>query len=109
MAEIRFQRKNDKVTVLNPACSSVMAKRVPLASRNFTSLEGKTIYLVDIGWGGPKAGYDLFEVMQSWFAKTIPSAKTVLVKKKGGYMEDDPELWQKIKAEGDACIIGTSC
>jgi hypothetical protein len=98
-----------KLTVLNPACSSTMAERVPLARRTFTSLEGKTIYLVDIGWGGPKAGYDVFEVMQGWFAENIPSVKTVLFKKKGSYAEDDPELWKKIKAEGDACIIGLSC
>jgi hypothetical protein len=98
-----------KVTVLNPACSSTMAERVPLAPRTFTSLEGKTIYLVDIGWGGPGAGYDVFEVMQGWFAENIPSVKTVLVKKTGSYAEDDPGLWSKIKSEGDACIIGLSC
>jgi len=109
MTEIKSQQKDDKITVLNPACSSSVVERVPLAARNFSSLGGKTIYLVDIGWGGPKAGYDLFEVMQGWFAANVPSTKTVLVKKKGGYMEDDPELWKKIKAEGDACIIGTSC
>jgi hypothetical protein len=86
-----------------------MVERVPLAPRTFTSLEGKTIYIVDIGWGGPKAGYDLFEVMQGWFAKNIPSAKTILVKKKGAFADDDPELWKNIKAEGDACIIGLSC
>jgi len=109
MSEIKSQQKDDKITVLNPACSSTMAERVPLAPRTFTNLEGKTIYLVDIGWGGPKAGYDVFEVMQEWFARTIPSVKTVLVKKKGSYTEDDPELWEKIKADGDACIIGLSC
>jgi hypothetical protein len=86
-----------------------MAERIPLAPRTFASLEGRTIYLVDIGWGGPKAGYDVFEVMQGWFANSIPSAKTVLVKKRGSYADDDPELWKKIKAEGDACIIGLSC
>jgi hypothetical protein len=98
-----------KITVLNPECSNTMAERVPLAPRTFTSLEGKKIYLVDIGWGGPRAGYDVFEVMQGWFAKNIPSVQTVLVKKKGSFAEDDPELWEKIKAEGDACIIGLSC
>jgi hypothetical protein len=98
-----------KITVLNPACSSTRVERVPLAPRTFTSLERKTVYLVDIGWGGPKAGYDVFEVMQGWFAEHIPSLKTVLVKKKGSYGDDDPELWKKIKAEGDACIIGLSC
>jgi hypothetical protein len=98
-----------KIIVLNPACSSTMAERVPLASRSSNSLEGKTIYLVDIGWGGPKAGYDVFEVMQGWFAENIPSTKTVLVKKKGTFGDDDPDLWAKIKAGGDACIIGLSC
>jgi len=109
MPQIKSQQKDDKITVINPACSSTMVEKVSLAPRTFANLEGKTIYLVDIGWGGPKAGYDVFEVMRGWFAKTIPSAKTVLVKKKGSYMEDDPELWEKIKAEGDACIIGLSC
>lgn len=98
-----------KITVLNPACSSTMVERVPLTPRTFTSLNDKTIYLVDIGWGGPKAGYDVFEVMRGWFAENVPSAKTVLVRKKGSFAEDDPELWEKIKAEGDACIIGISC
>ena len=98
-----------KFTVLNPACSNTMAERVPLVPRTFNSLADKTIYLVDIGWGGPRAGYDVFEVMQGWFADNIPSVKTVLVKKKGSFAEDDPELWSKIKSEGDACIIGLSC
>ena len=99
----------DKITVLNPACSSTMVERVPLTPRTFTSLNDKIIYLVDIGWGGPKAGYDVFEVVQGWFARNIPSAKTELIRKKGSFGEDDPELWEKIKSEGDACIIGISC
>jgi hypothetical protein len=98
-----------KITVLNPACSSTMVERTALTTRTFSGLNGKTVFLVDIGWGGPKAGYDVLEVMQSWFARNIPSAKTTLVAKKGGFGEDDPELWKKIKAEGDACIIGISC
>ena len=103
------QQKAKTITVLNPACSSILAERVPLAPRTYGNLEGKTIFMVDIGWGGPKAGYDVFEVMQGWFARNIPSAKTVLVKKKGSFADDDPQLWERIKAEGDACIIGLSC
>jgi hypothetical protein len=109
MSKNKAPKKDDKIIVLNPACSSDMAESVALAPRTLTNLEGKTIYLVDIGWGGPKAGYDVFEVMQGWFAKNFPSAKTILVKKKGGYAEDDPLLWEKIKSGGDACIIGLSC
>jgi hypothetical protein len=109
MSRINSSENDSKITVLNPACSSSMVERVPLAPRTFSSLDGKTIYMVDIGWGGPKAGYDVFEVMQGWFSRNIPSAKTVLVRKKGGFGDDDPELWEKIKAEGEACIIGLSC
>jgi hypothetical protein len=98
-----------KITVLNPACSSTMAEKAALTPRNFSSLVGKTVFLVDIGWGGPKAGYDVLDIMQGWFARNIPSVKTVLVPKKGGFGDDDPELWKRIKAEGDACIIGISC
>jgi hypothetical protein len=98
-----------KITVLNPACSSKVAERVPLAPRKFSSLEGKRIFLVDSGWGGPTGGYDVFEVMQDWFKQHIPSAKTILVKKKGMWADDDPALWQRIKAEGDAAIYGISC
>jgi hypothetical protein len=100
---------SEKITVLNPACSSTMAARVPLAARTFSSLEGKTIYLVDIGWGGPDAGYDVFAVMQEWLKAHIPSVKTILLKKQGSFRDDDPDLWDKIKADGDACILGISC
>ncbi len=98
-----------KISVLNPACSSTMAEQVPLAARKSPALNGKTVFLVDIGWGGPKAGYDVLEVIQGWLARNIPSAKTVLVAKKGPFAQDDPELWKRIKNEGDACIIGVSC
>lgn len=103
------QKAAGKITVLNPACSSTKAEQAPLAPRTFSSLNDKTVFLVDIGWGGPKAGYDVIEVMQGWFARNIPSVKTVLVAKKGSFAQDDPELWQRIKAEADACIIGLSC
>ncbi len=98
-----------KVTVFNPACSSSPVERAPLTPRTFSTLDNKTVFLVDIGWGGPKAGYDVLEVMQGWLASNVPSAKTVLVAKKGPFGQDDPELWKRIKAEGDACILGVSC
>ncbi|MEE8413428.1 MAG: hypothetical protein V3R96_02640 [Dehalococcoidales bacterium] len=116
MAEAKSQQRAtvasataDEIRVLNPACKNTLVERVPLAPRTFASLAGKTIYLVDIGWGGPDAAYDVFQLMQEWFAGNIPSVKTVLVRKKGAYGVDDPDLWSEIKAKGDACIIGISC
>jgi hypothetical protein len=83
--------------------------RVPLAPRNFKALDGKTIYLVDIGWGGPAAAFGVFEGIRDWFAGNMPLVKTVLARKKGNFGEDDPGLWAEIKSRGDACIIGISC
>ena len=98
---------SEKITVMNPAITNTMADRVPLAKR-LDSLEGKTIYLVDINWGGPEAGYSVFEEMQIWFSKNMPNVKTVLKRKQGPYEADDPGLWKEIKEKGDAAMIGIS-
>lgn len=98
---------DEKMTVMNPAITNTMVDRVPLTHR-LDSLEGKTFYMVDIGWGGPDAAYSVFEEMQVWFSENMPSVKTVLKRKRGSYSTDDPELWKEIKEKGDAAIIGIS-
>ena len=98
---------SEKITVMNPAITNTMADRVPLTKR-LDSLEGKTIYLVDINWGGPDAGYSVFEEMQLWFSKNMPGVKTALKRKQGPYEADDPELWKEISEDGNAAIIGIS-
>jgi len=95
------------LTVLNPAVESKMAQRLPLAPR-LDSLEGKTIYLVDINWGGSEAAYSVFEEIQLWFSKNMPSVKTIIKLKKGGYGSDDPALWKEIAQKGNAAILGVS-
>ena len=95
------------MTVLNPAIASSMAKRAPLTGR-LDSLEGKTLYLVDINWGGPDAAYSVYEEMQAWFAKQIPSLKVIIKRKKGPYSQDDPELWKEIAKNGNAAMVGIS-
>ncbi len=98
---------SEKITVMNPAITNTMVDRVPLAPR-LDSLEGKTVYMVDINWGGPEAAYSVFEEMQVWFSKNMPSVKTVLKRKRGSYSADDPELWKEISEKGNAAIIGIS-
>lgn len=98
---------NEKITVMNPAITNRMVDRVPLAKR-LDSLEDKTVYLVDIGWGGPDAAYSVFEEMQAWLSKNMPSVKTVLKRKRGPYSADDPELWKEINEKGDAALVGIS-
>jgi hypothetical protein len=96
------------VTVMNPAVASRMAERLPLAPR-LDTLGGKTIYMVDINWGGPEAALSIFEEMQAWFARNMPGVRTVIKMKKGGYEADDPELWKEIKeSKGDGAILGVS-
>jgi hypothetical protein len=95
------------ITVLNPAIESKMVDRQPLSPR-LDTLEGKTLYLVDIGWGGPEAAYSVFEEMQDWFSKNMPSVKIIIKRKAGMYSVDDPVLWKEIAKNGNAALIGIS-
>ncbi len=67
------------------------------------TLDGKTVYLVDIGFGG---GYEFLMEMQDWFSKNKPSVKTVLKRKTGNMFMDDSDLWVEIKGRGDAVVLG---
>ena len=105
-APVQAQQK-PLITVMNPAISSKMVDRVPLSPR-LDTLEGKTLYLVDISWGGPEAAYSVFEEMRDWFAQKVPSLKVVIKRKAGMYSVDDPALWKEIAKNGNAALIGIS-
>jgi hypothetical protein len=109
LAPMRAQQPAAKplMTVMNPAIASKMPDRMPLSPR-LKTLDGKTLYLVDISWGGPEAAYIVFEEMQSWFAQNMPKVKIVIKRKTGMYEDDDPALWAEIKQNGNAALIGIS-
>ena len=93
------------VTVLNPAITTKMADRIPLGPR-LSTLEGKTIYLYDTQWGGPEAAYSVYEEMQGWFARNMPSVKTV-IHRGPSWMADDPGFLKVVTDKKvDAVIIG---
>jgi hypothetical protein len=96
-----------KLRVLNPTPPNNMVDRVPLTPR-LEKLEGKTVFLVDIGWGGPQAAPSVYEEMKSWFARNMPSVKLEVRKIKGSYTQDQPELWKEISEKGDAAMVGIS-
>lgn len=97
----------ENITVMNPAIANPMMDRIPLTNR-LDSLENKTLYLVDINWGGPDAAYSVFQEMEGWFSENMPNVKIVLKRKIGSYSSDDPELWKEIGEKGDAALIGIS-
>ena len=82
-----------------PTSLSSFAKRLD-------TLEKKTVYMVDIGFGG---GYNFMLRLQKWFAENMPSVTTVVKRKPGNvFMDDKPELWEEAKAKGDAVVLGVA-
>ncbi len=92
-----------KISVLNPLGKPAPVPLIPSAPR-LDRLDGKTVYLVDIGWGKP-SGVMLLEQISSWFAKNMPNVKTIIKEKAGGYGENDPALWAEIKQKGNAMVM----
>ena len=101
-----------RVAVLNPEgrlvqtvdnAGSDASAPAPLAPR-LPSLDGKTVYLVDTGFGG---SYKFMRELESWFATNMPSVKTVRARKPGGpFADDNDALWEEIKKRGDAAVLG---
>ena len=92
------------IAFLNPAISSKIVERIPLAPRVET-LEGKTIYLVDLQWGGPEAAYSVYEEMQGWFSRNMPSVKVVIRRSNGGPFGDDAGLRKEIAEKKAAGVV----
>jgi hypothetical protein len=78
---------------------------VKLAER-LDTLENKTVYLVDIGFGG---GAAFMQEVQHWFAEHLPSVTTIFKRKPGHvFLDNDNTLWEEIKQKGDAVILGVA-
>lgn len=91
-----------KLTVLNPLGQPPAIARVPMAPR-IDSLEGKTIYIVDIGFTDT---HQLFTELQSLLKERFPDTTWIVRTKIGTYFQNDPKLWAEIKAKGHGMIIG---
>ena len=88
-------------TVLNPTGIAPAIERKSMAERP-ASLDGKTVYLVDVTFNGG----DLFlQQMQQWMAVNMPEVNTEFRIKKGVYSANDPELWEEIQAVDGMMIM----
>ena len=95
------------LTVMNPegqiACMGGPAAAFSPA-RRLDTLENKTVYLVDTGFGG---SYKFMQELQKWFSRHLPSVTTIRKRKTGGvFMDDTTDLWEEIRAKGDAVVLG---
>ena len=91
----------EKLTVVNPKGTPPAIQLIPMAPR-LDSLNGKTVFLVDTGFHGSDV---LLHQIEAWFGRNMPSVTVVFGRKAGPYMEDDPNLWKEIKANGNAVIM----
>jgi hypothetical protein len=70
------------------------------------TLENKTVYLIDTGFGGSSK---FMLQLQKRFAEAMPSVKIVRKRKPGGpFMGNAPDLWNEIKQKGDAAVLGVA-
>jgi hypothetical protein len=90
-----------KIVGLNPRGVPPPITLIPMAER-LSTLDGKTVYLVDTGFHGSDA---LLQQVAGWFSRNMPSVTTVFRRKAGPYAEDDPKLWAEIKEKGNAVIM----
>ncbi len=96
------QAQEAKITVLNPLGQPPPITRIPMAPR-LTSLEGKTVYIVDVNFTDT---HQLFTEMQKLLSEKYPKTNFVIRTKSGTYFDDDQKLWAEIKEKGNAMIMG---
>jgi len=92
-----------KITVLNPRGIQPQIRRIPMAARP-TTLDGKTIYLVDTRYPRTR---EFVEELFNMLKTKNPKTNWVLRDKFGGYVDDDPKLWAEIKEKGHGMIMAT--
>ena len=91
-----------KITVLNPAGQPPQTPLIPMAPR-LDKLDGKTVFIVDVMY---PLTHQLFEEMQKVLSEKYPKTNWIVKEKTGTYMDNDPKLWEEIKAKGHGMIVG---
>jgi hypothetical protein len=90
------------LTVHNPEGYPPRVTPKDMAPR-LDTLEGKKVYLVDCRFDDAEL---FLQQMLGWFGERMPGVNAELIRLSSVYTKDDPETWKKIKASGDAAIVG---
>jgi hypothetical protein len=91
-----------KITVLSPLGTPAPIHLKAQAPR-LTTLDGKTIYLVNTGYIGTDR---LMNEMTDWFKTNHPKTKVEYRVSKGGMTNVDKPLWAEIGEKADAVVLG---
>jgi len=96
-------QQENLITIMNPEGVRDPIIYQQLAPR-LSTLEGKTIYLVDVNF---TATWQLLEELEKLIKERIPSATVVRKIKAGSYAQSDNDLWDEVEEKADAFIMGT--
>jgi len=96
-----FNPEGKAFTVFNPRGNPPPINLRPMAPRP-ASLDGRTVYFVDVRFMN---GKDFLSELQRAFNERFPNVRTELRQKKGGYTEDDPDLWAEIQANAGLMVM----
>jgi hypothetical protein len=66
------------------------------------TLQGRTLFLVDVGFENSD---NFMAQLHGWLEEHEPGIRTQVVRMKDQH-QPDPELYERIAAEGDAAILG---
>ncbi len=95
--------ENEMMDLLNPLGQPETTLQSMHMAKRLSSLDGKTVYLVETGFAGAK---DFMEEVQAWFNRNRPTIRTVFRSKGGNTFANDPVLWQEVKKKADAVVFG---
>jgi len=90
-----------KLTVLNPEGYPPKVDARGMAPA-LETLQGKRLFLVDVGFENSD---NFMAQLRGWLEEHEPGLRTEVVRMKDQH-QPDPELYERIAAEGDAAIIG---
>ena len=92
--------------IMNPMAQQKLEwDMIPLVERPST-LEGKTVYIINQRWGGTQAHEPLLMAIKKRLEDNISDINIVYRPKLGSYAVNDTKLWEEVGEKADAAIIG---